>query len=164
MRSLCDPIIDHENRLNEPAREILILSLEALVKKLEIIADYYIPALAIQLEKPLKKDPTQQNAPVSPQKEPVIVNEPKSEVKDTDVADQKQVESSQSNQPQDQSPTISPSDCRNMVKLIFLPAQEISARLAKCHLSESELCFLLNNHINLTTFSYDIHVRRKRTF
>jgi hypothetical protein len=135
MRSLCDPIIDHENRLNEPAREVLILSLESLVKKLEIIADYYIPALAIQLEKPLKKDPI---LPVSPQKDAGVVSEPKSEVKDVD-GDQKQADSGQSNQSQDQAPTISPSDCRNMVKLIFLPAQEISARLAKCHLSERKL-------------------------
>lgn len=144
MRSLCDPIIDHESRLSEPAREVLILSLEALVKKLHIIADYYIPALAGRLEKPLKKEPAQQFPPPSPQKElPAVIAETKSEVKDTDGGEQKQSEGGQPVQSQDQPLSISPSDCRNMVKLIFLPAQEISTRLSKCHLSECKLMALV---------------------
>lgn len=139
MRSLCEPVIEHENRYNEPAREILMLSFEALTKKLQIIADYYLPTLAAQLEKPTKKDPAQQFPPVSPQKESTT-SESKSELKDQDgdKGDAKKDESNQPVQLQDQPPSISPSDCRNMVKLIFLPAQEIAARLSKCHLSESK--------------------------
>jgi hypothetical protein len=77
MRSLCEPIIDHETRLNEPAREVLILSLEALIKKLQIIADHYLPALSAQLIKSSPKKDIQfpsmspQKEPISPQKEPM---------------------------------------------------------------------------------------------
>lgn len=71
MRSLCEPIIEHENRLNEPAREILVLSLEALIKKLQVIADHYLPTLSIQLGKVSSKKEVQY-PPISPQKDQTV--------------------------------------------------------------------------------------------
>lgn len=169
MRSLCEPIIDHENRFNEPAREVLVLSLEALIKKLQIIADHYLPTLSAQLTKSSPKKDSQLLS-TSPQKDPVTVSpqkeamtssmskesmssensfvllflthlvlaESRTESKDNDPPDTKQATSEPNQLPQwqDQPPPISPSDCRNMVKYIFLPVQEIVSRMSKCHLTE----------------------------
>lgn len=136
IRSLCEPIVERENRYNEPAREVLILSFEALIKKLQVIADHYLSALSAQIGKSPLKSP-QQLLPISPQKES-MTELSRSETKDQELSDQRQPapDGGQSSQWQDQPSLISPSDCRNMIKYIFLPVQEIVSRLGKCHLTE----------------------------
>jgi hypothetical protein len=68
----------------------------------------------------------------------VFLAESRTESKDNDPSDPKQPPSEPNQLPQwqDQPPPISPSDCRNMVKYIFLPVQEIVSRMSKCHLTE----------------------------
>jgi hypothetical protein len=136
MTNLCEPLIVKETEGSESAREVLILSLRSLIEKLKIIADYYLPSLIGQLEKP-KKDAL----PASPQKD-IQGEQTATEQKDQPAEDLNKTVPSNADiasiQWQDQSQTISLNDCRNMIRFIFQPVKAIAMQLGKCHLSESK--------------------------